>query len=139
MVAFGTVLAGLLMLAEQGGSSISSAKSVRPEYHRYEFESACGAFVFRVRFRNEPTGRSRVDHVLIDGRPVPGAAKKLDQFAARRSIDRIEIMNCGLNPQRPVFRGVMALSKPESQPANRKNMLFFRLVRRGNSWQFSVG
>lgn len=138
IVAFGTALARLLMLADQSGGTTISGNSVKPKYHSYDFESACGASVFRVRFRNGSTGRSRVDHVLIDGRPVPGAAKLLNGFAARRAIDRIEIMHCGLDPVRPVFRGVIALSKPYSQPYSRQNMLHFRLTRQGKDWRIAV-
>lgn len=138
MIAFGTALAGLLMLAEQGGSTIGSGSAIGPKYHRYDFESACGAFVFRVRFRNGPKGRGRVRHVLIDDRSVPDAAKTLDRFAARRAIDRIGIVHCGMDPGRPFFRGVMELSKPESQPYSRQTSLHFRLIRQGKGWQFSV-
>lgn len=94
--------------------------------------------MFRVRFRNGPTGRSRVDHVLIDGRPVQGAAKALDRFAARREINRIEIMDCGRDPLRPVFRGVLGLGEPESQPYSKQNTLSFRLVRQGKGWRMTI-
>ena len=137
-VTLGTVLAGLLMLAEQGGSTPGYGSPGTPKYHRYDFESACAGSVFRVRFRNGPTGRSRVDRLLIDGRPVPGAARSLDRFAARRAIKKIGIMNCGKDTQHPLFRGIMELSKPESQPFTKQNTLFFRVIRQGKGWQFSV-
>lgn len=126
------------MLAEQTGGTIISENTTSPKYHSYDFESACGASVFRVRFRNGSRGGSRVDHVMIDGRPVPGAAKTLDRFAARREIDRFEIMNCGMDPLRPAFRAMMGLSKPALQPYTRRNTLYFRVVRRGEGWRFSV-
>jgi hypothetical protein len=34
--------------------------------------------------------------------------------------------------------GVVVLSKPESAPATRQNILFFRLVREGKGWRFSA-
>jgi hypothetical protein len=138
MIAFGTALTGLLMLAEPGGRSVGSGSILNPKYHRYDFESACGASVFRVRFRNGRTGRSRVDHVLIDGRPVPDAAETLDRFAAQRSIDRIGIMHCGMDPEKPFFRGVMELRKPESQPYSRHTSLYFRVIRHVEGWRFSA-
>jgi hypothetical protein len=76
--------------------------------------------------------------VLIDGRPVPDAAETLNRFAARRSIDRIGIMNCGMDPEKPFFRGVMELRKPESQPYSRHTSLYFRLVRQGAGWRFAA-
>lgn len=139
MVVFGTALTGLLMVAQQSGGTIASENITSPKYHNYDFESACGGTVFRVRFRNGSRGGSRVDHVMIDGRPVPGAAKILDRFAARQRIDRIEIMHCGLDPLRPIFRGIAALARPESQRSTKENMLFFRLVRQDKGWRMTVG
>lgn len=135
---FGTALAGLLMLAAQDGAAPGSGNSIGPRYHRYDFEAACAGSVFRVRYRNGPTGRSRVDHLLIDGRPVPGAAKFLDRFAARRAIKKIEIVSCGKELPQPHFWGILELSKPESQPFTKQNTLFFRVTRQGKRWQFSV-
>jgi hypothetical protein len=131
-------LVGLLMLADPAGNTIGSGNTLNPKYHRYDFESACGVSVFRVRFRNGPMGRSRVDHVLVDGRPVPGAARTLDRFAARRAIERIQIMHCGKDPRDPVFGGIMVLSKPETQPASRQIELFFHLVRTGEGWRITL-
>lgn len=135
---FGPAQTGLPMLAQKGGGTPLSENTTGPKYRRYDYESACGASVFRVGFRNRSKGGSRVDHVLIDSRPVLGGAKALDRFAARREIDRIEIMNCGMDAQRPLFRGIMVLSKPEAQPASRQNTLFFRLVREGEDWRIAV-
>jgi hypothetical protein len=138
MVGFGTALTGLLMLAEQSGGTVLAENATSPKYHSHDFESACGASVFQVRFRNGSSLGSRVDHVLIDGRPVPGVAETLDRFAARRTIDRIEIMHCGMDEQNLLFRGVVVLSAPESAPATRQNTLFFRLVRQGKGWRFAA-
>jgi hypothetical protein len=138
LLAFGAALAGIAMWAEQSGGKIDSGNVTTPRYHSYGFEAACGASVFRVRFRNGLKGGSRVDHVLIDGRPVPGVAETLDRFAAGRKIDRIEIMHCGMDEQRPLFRGIIVLSKAESQPASRQNELFFRLIRQGKGWRFAA-
>lgn len=138
MNTFSAALAGLLLLAEQGAGSSNPGNTIGPKYHLYDFESVCGSFVFRVRFRNGPAERSRVDLVLIDGRPVPGAAKKLDRFAARGAIDRIGIMHCGEDPRRVFFRGVMELSKLDSKPTDGHNTFFFRIVRRSKGWQISI-
>jgi hypothetical protein len=138
MVVFATALIGLTMMAEPSGGTIASENTAIPRYHLYDFESACGNSMVRVRFRDEARQGTRVDHVLVDGDPVPGATKILDRFAVRRKIDRIEIMHCGMDPLRPIFRGVMKLSKPESQPSDKQNTIFFRLTRRGKGWQMSV-
>jgi hypothetical protein len=135
---FGMALAGLLIVAEQGGSTASAGNAFGPKYHRYDFESACGSSVFRVRFRNVPGERSRIDHVLIDGRPVAGAAKKLDRFAARGVIDRIGIMHCGTDPRQLVFRGIMKFRKSESQPTDNHETFFFRIVPKGKGWRISI-
>lgn len=138
MIVFGAALAGLLMLADHGGKSISSGHSIGPKYHRYDFEAACQNVVFRVRYRNGPMGRSGVDDVRIDGRPIPNAARTLNLFAGRRTIGRIGIMHCGMDPGKPFFRGAMELAKPESQPFNRENTLYFRLVRQDEDWRLIV-
>ena len=139
IVAFGTALAALLGTGEQGGDDLVLRHDVDARYNRTEYEAACRSTVFQVHFRNGPEERGRVDHVLIDGRPVTGAAETLDLRAARRIIDRIGIMNCGMDPHRPVFRGVMVLSQEESRLAGMRHMLFFRLTRDGRAgWQISV-
>jgi hypothetical protein len=69
----------------------------------------------KVRFRNGPEERGRVDHVLIDGRPVAGAAEMLDIRAARRLITSIEILDCGAEPRRPVFQGMINFEPMESR------------------------
>ena len=138
-VTLGAALSGLLMAGGQGGDDLVLRYDVDARYNRTEYEAACRSTVFKVRFRNGPEERGRVDHVLIDGRPVTGAAEMLDLRAARRIIDRIGIMNCGMDPHRPVFRGVMVLSEEESRLAGMRHMLFFRLTRDGRKgWQISV-
>jgi len=122
--------------AEQAGGAAGPG-TAGPKFHLHDVESPCGGSVFRARFRNRPTGRGRVEHVLIDGRPVPGSAKTLDRFAAGREIDDIEIMHCGMDPLRPVFRGAMRLTKPESQRYS-EYTLFFRLVRQGEGWRIAL-
>jgi hypothetical protein len=136
---FGTALAGFLMAAAQDGNDVLLRHDISPKYNKIDYEAACGSTVFRVRFRNGPDERGRIDHLLIDGQRVPGAAETLDLRAARRIIDRIGIMNCGMDPHRPVFRGVMVLSQEESRLAGMRHMLFFRLTRDGRAgWQISV-
>lgn len=105
-------------------------------YTRIDYETACGSTVFRVRFGSGPVLRGQVNHVMVDGRPVPGAAEMLEVRAARRMIDRFEIMNCGRDERRPVFRGVMKLSEMESQSLGMRASHYFRLVREdGKGWR----
>jgi hypothetical protein len=139
IVILGLALAGLPTPAEQGGEYIVSRHDISPKYNRTDYESACGSAVFRVRFRNGPDDHGRVDQVWIDGRPVVGAAEQLQIRAARRPIDSIELMNCGLDSERPAFRGVMNLSKASSQVARLRPMLFFRITRQGREgWRLTT-
>lgn len=124
--------------AERSGVLVS-LHDISPKYNRIDYESACGSTVFRVRYRNGPEENGRVDHVTIDGREVAGAAELLKLRAARRLIDRIGIMNCGLDPQLPVFRGILRLSEEESRSLGMRWMLFFRLTRQGRGdWRLIV-
>jgi hypothetical protein len=135
------IFAGLLMPAQQDVLIISTKREIEiaPRYSRTDYGSVCGSTVFRVRFRNGPDERGLVEHVLINGRSVPGAAEMLDIRAARRWIESIEIMNCGMHPARPEFRGVMKLSKAESQIASMRPMLFFRITRQGGEgWRLTM-
>jgi hypothetical protein len=137
----GTVVAtvaAFLMLAEQNTIAVISESEIRPKYHQTEYESGCGSTVFRVRFRNGPRENGRVDHLLIDGRQARDVAATLDLRAARRSIVSFQIMDCGWDPRRPVFRGVMVLSEAESRAASMRHMLFFRLTRHGKGWQIAI-
>jgi hypothetical protein len=73
----------------------------------------------------------------MDTRPIGGAARALDRFAARRPIDRIGIMNCGLDPLRPVFRGYMTLKEPGARLDRTRRSLYFRILRHDRKgWQF---
>lgn len=135
MDTFGATLAALLMLAGQTKVVVNTQREARPEYHQTEYESACGPTVFRVRFRNGVRESGRVDHVLINDQPVRDAARTLQIRAARRVIASFEIMDCGMDPIRPVFRGVMVLSEGESRAAGMPHLLFFRLSRRDKEWQ----
>lgn len=136
-----TIFAGLLMPAQQDVLVISTKREIEvaPRYGRTDYESACGSTVFRVRFRNGPEEIGRVDHVLIDGRPVPGAAETLQIRAARRGLESIEIMHCGMHPGQPEFRGIMKLSKADSQAASMRWTLFFRIIRQGREgWRLAM-
>lgn len=129
----------LLMMIEPNELVVSTGRDyISPKYHQTDYESACGETLFRVRFRNGPKERGRVDHLLIDGRPVRDAAETLQIRAARRAIGGIEIMNCGMDPKRPVLRGVMNLSELESRAAGMRASLFFRLTRRGRDWKMTL-
>lgn len=140
MLAFGATLSGMLMLVQQSPVIVATGPhSVGTRYHLTDYESACGPAVFRVRFRNGPEEDGRVEHVLIDGRPVRDAAEILDIRAARRFIDSIEIMNCGKDRRHPAFRGAMKLSKAASQVASLRDTLFFRLSREGSGdWRLTI-
>lgn len=135
-----TAFASLLMPLEQDVIIISTGRDhINPRYNRIDSESACGSTVFQVRFRNGPEESGFVEHVLIDGRPVPSAAEILDVRAARRGIVSIGIMHCGADPERPVFRGIMELSKAESQVASMRPTLFFRITRQGrDGWRLTM-
>ena len=74
----GATLTGLLMLAEQDTIIVATGPhGISPKYHQTDYESACGPHVFRVRFRNGPEEQGRVDHLLVDDRPVRNAAQTL--------------------------------------------------------------
>lgn len=136
IVASGAALIGYLLAALQN-DAVLNQHDIGPEYNRTSYESPCGSAMFRVRFRNGPEEHGRVDHLTVDGRPVAGAAETLQIRAARRVIVRIGIMNCGIDLQRPVFRGVMVLSEMESKRLGMRDMLFFRIAREGRGdWRF---
>lgn len=129
-------LAGLLMAAVQDEGVVVLDHDRGTRYTRIDYEAACGSAVFRVRFGNGPVLRGQVNHVRVDRQEVPGAAAMLELRAARRMIDRIGIMNCGMDERRPVFRGVMELSKAQSQAAGMRASHYFRLVREeGKGWR----
>ena len=138
MGVLGIILAAVSMQADQNTIAAISEREIIPKYHRTEYESACGTTVFRVRFRNGVRESGLIDYLLIDERPVRHIAATLDIRAARRSIVRIEIMDCGMEPDRPVFRGVMVLSEGESRAAGMRDKLFFRLTRHGKDWQIVI-
>ncbi len=135
-----TAFASLLMPLEQDMVVFSTGRDHIPRrYDRIDYESACGPTVFQVRFRNGPEAAGLVEHVLIDGRPVPGAAEILAVRAARRGIVSIGITHCGPDPERPVFRGTLELSKAESQLASMRPTLFFRITRHeGEGWRLTM-
>lgn len=127
-IAWAMAFAGMVMVG-QGEGVIVLDHDRGTRYTRIDYETACGSTVFRVRFGSGPVLRGQVNHVMIEGKEVPGAAEMLQLRAARRFIDRIGIMNCGMDERRPVFRGVMELSKAESQAASMRASHYFRLVR----------
>lgn len=135
-----TVFAGLIMPPEPNMIIISTGRDhISPRYERIDYESACGSTVLQVRFRNGPEQSGLIEHVLIDGRPVAGAAEILAVRAARRGIVSIGIMNCGADPERPAFRGIMELTKAESQLARLRPTLFFRITRHGHEgWRLAM-
>ena len=135
------IFAGLLMPAQQDFVVFSTKRDIpiSPKYRRIAHESACGRNVLRVRFRSGPEQRGLVEPVLIDGRSVPGAAEMLNVRAARRWIERIDIIHCGLDPERPEFRGIMELSEADSKLARLYPTLFFRITRQGREgWRLTT-
>lgn len=133
------ILAGLLMLAEQGQVVVTTGPdSIRTKYFQTDYESTCGSNVFRVRFRQGPEENGRVDRLLIDGRPVPDAAETLQIRAARRLILSIEILDCGMDSGRPVIRGMINFEPGVSRMLGMWRSLAFRLVREGNGWRMIV-
>jgi hypothetical protein len=140
-ISFGAALAGLLIFAEPQQEVVvtTGPHSVGTEYHRFAYESACGSNVFQARFRNGREGNGRVDHVSVNGRAVKGAAETLQIRAARRWIEKIEIMNCGKDPQDPVFVGVMKMGEAESRLVAMRHTLLFRLTWvDGKGWLITV-
>jgi hypothetical protein len=138
-VTLGAALSGLLMAGDQGGDDLVLRHDVDARYNRTAYEAACRSTVFQARFRNGPEERGRVDHVLIDGRPVAGAAEMLDIRAARRLITSIEILNCGTEPRRPVFQGMINFEPMESRSLGMRWSLAFRLIRESrDSWRMTI-
>jgi hypothetical protein len=135
-----TAIAGLMMPPEQDMIIISTGRDhISPRYERSDYESACGTTVLQVRFRNGPEQSGLVEHVLINGRPVTGAAEILAVRAARRGVVRIEIIHCGTDSDRPQFRGLMELSEAESRLARLLPTLFFRITRQGREgWRLTT-
>lgn len=140
MSAFGTALAGLLSLADPETIVITTGPhGLSPEYHQTDYESSCGSNVFRVRFRNGPDENGRVDHLMIDNQPVPGAAEMLDLRAARRWITGVEILNCGSDQRRSVLRGTIDFEPHDSRRLGMRWTLAFRLTREGrDSWRMTI-
>ena len=131
--------AAALGAGPQAGGEISTGHDLDTRYNRTDYEAPCGAAVFRVRFRNGPDRHGEVDHVKINGRSVPRAAEQLRVRAAQRTIERIEIMNCGMDPRRPVFRGLMKLSPIVSRRLRMPPLVFFRLSHeKGAGWQLKI-
>ncbi|HEX8467228.1 MAG TPA: hypothetical protein VF620_05445 [Allosphingosinicella sp.] len=140
MSTLGGTLAGLLMLGQQEMIVVTTGPhpEISPKYHQTDYESACGSHVFRVRFRNGPEENGRIDHLLVDGRPVRDGAETLDIRAARRWIERILIKHCDSAPSRSIFRGVIEFSEGESRMLAMRWALAFRLIREGEDWRIVV-
>jgi hypothetical protein len=140
MGTFSAALAGLLMLMEQNTVVVTTGPHYNsPKYHQIDYETACESIKLRFRFRQGPEESGRVDHVLIDGRPVRDAAEILQMRAARRLITSIEILDCGKDSQRPVILGMMNLEPMESRRLGMQSSLVFRLSLQGREgWQISI-
>lgn len=133
----GAALTGLLILANQSTVVVTTGPHhVNPKYHQIDYKTACGSSVIRVRFRQGPEQSGRVDHLLINGRPVRHAAETLQIRAARRMITSIEIYDCGSDPMEPVILGMMRLEPMESKRMGMQSLLAFRLTQQGRKgWQ----
>lgn len=140
MITLSATLAGLLMLAEQDTITVTTGPhpGVSPKYHQTDYESACGPHVFQVRFRNGGAENGRVEHLLVDGRPVRNGAETLDVRAARRWIKKIRITHCDKPPSRSPFRGVIEFSEGESRLLAMRWALAFRLIREGEDWRIAI-
>jgi hypothetical protein len=136
ILALSALLAAVSQPGDRNEDVIVLRHDISPGYNRTDYESPCGSAVFRVRFQNGPDRHGRVEHVTIDGRPVPGAAVWLQVRAAQRVIGSIHIMNCGLDQRRPVFSGRMELSPLESQRLKMSPTVYFSLRRQEQGeWQ----
>ena len=139
MSSFVTVLTGLLSLADPEMIVISAVHDISPKYHQTDYVSSCGSNVFRVRFRNGTDENGRVYHVMIDNKPISGAAEMLDLRAARRWITNIEILNCVTGPQRSVLRGKINFEPGDSRRWGMRWSLAFQLTREGqDGWRMTV-
>lgn len=137
-MAFSGILFGLIV-ATQGTVDLVFRHDISPRYNRTDYEAPCGTNLFQVRFRNGPAEHGLVDYLMIDGRPVRGAAETLELRAARRLITSIEILDCAADPQRPVLRGKINFERMESQRLGMRRSLTFRITREGgDSWKISI-
>jgi hypothetical protein len=139
MFTFAASFSGLMMVAEPETIVIDPRHWITPKYHRYNYEAACGSNVFQVRFGNDGKENGRVEHLLIDGRPIHGAAEMLQVRAARRLIMGIEILDCETDPQRSVLRGTINFEPGESRSLGMRWSLAFHLVREGrDNWRMTI-
>lgn len=106
-------------------------------YTRTDIESACGAHVIRIQYRNDwPRGiRGRVGYVRIDDRDIGGAAAGLEERAANRTISKVEIINCGRDERNPLIFGVMRLAEAESRQRGLPQNVYFRIRREDGDWR----
>lgn len=121
-------------------ADIATSHSVSVRYAQTDVESACGAHVIRIRYRNDwPSGRrGRVLFVQIDDRQVDGASQALESHAANRTVSKIEIMNCGYDADNPVFHAVMNLAPLESRQRGMPSDAYFRIGRVDGRWQLTL-
>lgn len=132
-------LAALLMLSDQSPIVVATRHPIAPKYHRYDYQSACGSNVFQVRFGYDGKENGRVEHLLVNGRPISGAAEMLEMRAARRLIMGIEILECGTDSRRSVLRGTINFEPGESRRLGMRWSLPFRLTREGgDGWRMTI-
>ena len=129
----------LLLVAQVDSGGLVTRHVNGVAYTRTDVESACGAHVIQIRYRNDwPRGiRGQVNFVRVDNADVAGAAAGLQSRAANRTVERIGVMNCGFDERNPVIMGVMVLSRAASQRENLPSSIYFYLRREGSSWQIS--
>lgn len=134
-----------LFAITQGGVFVTEHVR-RPVYHDTVYESACGEHVFRIAYRNGsseakqgPAVRNRglVETVTIGGRTVANAAYALQTLTAGRSIARVGIIHCGLNPD-IVFQGVLETSPVESKNYQLNPDIYFRIKLENKTWIMSL-
>ena len=135
----GAVVVALAVAGTPMDNPVVPSETYSIAYDRTQFEAACGATVFRARFRNVPglRRRGRVERVAIGRRSLSRMAEQLDVRAAGRWISAIEIMNCGWDAMRPVFQGVLRLPEPESRALSLSWNVFFTIRRGPEGWSLT--
>lgn len=110
------------------------------DFIRVTYETACRGSRIEIVYRTNPRGDaiSRIAKFTVDGRKVLGAADTLRIRAAGRSIDKMEIMNCGFDGPQPVITGSMTLASGWGPTAQFPRTTFFSLTPNGKRWRLSA-
>lgn len=128
------LMLSFLAVVSQEITGVELSHVLTPRFSRTQYETACGSTSIKVTFENDldRNRKAKVVSVSIDGKEVPGAARRLTDVAVDRIIERIGIMNCGYDKRSPVITGSMsAYGRPRLAPT-----LFFTIKRQGDAWVF---